>query len=136
VSNDERDSAAVTYVTETKYDPVTKHPLVSFTYLNGLLQATPDDEPSYVLYDEQGRPKLMEWHDQGEVHREGVGAVIEIDPDTNVHTFEDFYANGRPRERALGPCRIVRDRITGEITRELFEGDSLFPPEPGPPEFR
>ena len=134
MSDDEPSSAETTYVTETKYNPVTKLPLVSFTRFNGLLQATPDDKPSYVLFDEEGRPKLMEWHDRDELHREGAGAAIEVDPETGVHTCESFYLDGQPRAPSLGPLHILRDRSTGEVIRELMLGDTHFPPGPDLPE--
>lgn len=135
MSKKEDELELLEFETRTKYNPVTKLPVAKFRYLNGLLQATPDDKPSYILYDEKGRPKLMEWHDKDELHREDAAAAIDIDPDTGVHTCESFYWQGRPREKHLGPFHIVRDRLTGEVRQTLFPDDNELPydfdrPEP------
>lgn len=112
------------FATETQYNMDTGLPVVSFTKLNGILQATPDGKPSYVLFDEYGRPEMMQWHDLGEVHREEAPATIYIDPETEVHTLEAFYIRGNERPKDQGPCRIWRDADTGKVTREEFLGSS------------
>lgn len=133
MNDDEQDLATQTFNTETKYNMETGLPLVKFVRLGGLLQSPPDGSPSYTLYDEQGRIKLMKWHDQDQLHREGAGATIHVDPETKVHTFEVFYTDGHPRKRDIGPFRILRDRASGEITREQFLGDPDFPNKAKPP---
>ncbi|MDA5556048.1 hypothetical protein [Shimia sp. MMG029] len=123
VSRERDEYETETFTTETRYSKSTGLPLVSFTRLNGLLHATPDDQPSYVLYDELGRPKLMQWHHEDELHRDGAGAMIYIDPETQVHTNEGFYTMGQPRDRSFGPHIVSRDHITGVITELRYAGD-------------
>ena len=133
MDDEEKALATETYTTETKYSVETGLPLVKFVRLNNVLQSPPDDTPSYTLYDEQGRVTLMKWHHQGQVHRNGAGAVIYVDPETKIHTSEGFYIEGQPRRRSLGPYIISRDRMTGEVTREQFDGDPYFPATTKPP---
>ena len=127
MNDDEPDLATDTYTTETKYNRETGLPLVKFVRLAGVLHAPPDGSPSYTLYDDHGRIKLMKWHNHDQLHRDGAGARINVDPETKVHTSESFFINGEPRERSQGPYRITRDRLSGEVTREQFDGDSYFP---------
>jgi hypothetical protein len=115
-----------TYVTETKYSKETKLPVVQRTRLNDLLEAPPNGEPSEIIFDDLGRPLRLMWHQQNYPHRENAPAWIELNPENGVHVFEYFYTMGRHRERAAGPYRIVRDNETGEVVREVFEGDPDF----------
>ncbi|MGH1464127.1 MAG: hypothetical protein ACRBBQ_02085 [Cognatishimia sp.] len=122
-------------MTETKYNMETGLPLASFTRLNGLLQTTPDGKPSYVLFDELGRPELMEWHDQGELHRDGAAAIVHFNPENNIHTLEVYYTHGVERDAHDGPFRVWRDGTTGKITKKEFSVEigsrkSVNPPSP------
>lgn len=125
--NREPDTGEEAYFTETRYSKETGQPCVSFTRLNGLLHSPPDGTPSYVLFDAQGRATLLKWHHQDQLHREGAAATIYVEPTTGVHTFEVFYSHGQPRARHLGPYRVYRDRLTGEVTKQQFSGDPDFP---------
>ncbi|GAA6207883.1 hypothetical protein NBRC116601_11760 [Cognatishimia sp. WU-CL00825] len=125
VSNERTNASTETFVTETKYNMDTGMPLASFTRLNGLLHAPPNGKPSYTLFDEYGRPEMMQWHVYDELHRENGGATVYIDPETGVHTSEAFYFRGRIRPRNLGPCQIIRDKFTGEVTDKRFAGDPV-----------
>lgn len=132
--SDERSKVSTeTFTTETKYNMETGLPLASFTRLNGLKQAPPDGSPSYTLYDELGRPKMMQWHDQGELHREDAGASIYIDPETSVHVGEHFFLHGRERPAHLGPFWICRDSTTGKVTETEYKGGSARPRKAKPP---
>ena len=115
VSDDKRNAKTETYITETKWNKETGLPLVQFVKLNGLKHSPPDGSPSYILFDDLGRPKIMKWHNHDKLHRDKAGAWISIDPETKVHTTEAFFHHGRQREQHLGPSCIYRDPSTGDV---------------------
>lgn len=111
------------YVTETIYNRETGLPVFRRITLNGLRESPPDGSPSEISYDDQGRPDRMEWHHVDEWHREDGPSVIHLNPENGVHIIERFHHHGEPRNRALGPSRISRDRDSGEIVSTLDESD-------------
>lgn len=115
-----------TYVTETKYSKETKLPVVQRTRLNGLLEAPPDGSPSEIAFGELGQPVKLVWHHQNYPHRDDEPALIFLNPENGVHVSEYFFTMGSHREKAAGPFRIVRNHETGEVVREIFEGDPDF----------
>jgi len=121
------------YITEIVYDRETGLRRRQSTMLDGVRQSPPDDTPSHIVYDKQGRIKRMNWHRDGQKHRETGPASITINPENGIQTCEVFYLNGKLRNPSLGPCYVRRDEITGEITwqgAEPYEGYSNDYPEP------
>ena len=110
------------YVTETVYDRETGIPRRQWTILNGKRESPPDDSPSHISYDKQGRIRQLHWHKQDKGHRENGPSSIVINPESGVHTCETFELHGVPRAPDIGPYRVYRDKKSGEIWRqESFE---------------
>ena len=111
------------YLTETAYDQETGVPIWQTTTFNGKRHAPPDGTPSYVVFDEQGRPKQLTWHAFDIEHRTNGPSTILLDPETNVHRVESYYVQGQPRDPTVGPYRVCRYE-DGEIWKEEFNTPS------------
>ncbi len=112
------------YVTETVYNRETKLPVFMRVSLNGKSQTPPDGSPAEIQYDELGRPEIMRWLEQGVPHRLDGPSRLSINPENGIHIVETYSINGVPRDRHIGPSMIVRDRESGEITKQEFEKPS------------
>lgn len=109
------------------YDDETGVLRVRQTRLEGKLHSSPDGGPSHATFDEQGRPLLFEWHEANLRHKEDGPAALYFDPESGGVCREVFELHSRPRPAVLGPHRISRDGITGEVTNLRFAEEDLPP---------
>ena len=109
------------YVTNTIYDRETKLPVFQCTQLSGLLESPPDGSPSEIQFDENGKPQHIKWHSQGSLYRRGAPASIFRDNNTGFHLIERFVGHGEIPDHT----KILRDKLTGEITGQYLKGDKL-----------
>lgn len=125
------------YVLEIGYDRETDLPRVMTIKSNGMLQSPPDGRPSFVRFNEQGRPSMMEWHEADDLHNERGPSRVWINPENGVEYEQEFHLFGeapidqkKPRKN---PALIRRDKETGEVVETLyFTGKSMLK-GPNPP---
>lgn len=88
--------------------------------LGGKGQSPPNDRPSTVLFDDEGRKKTLLWKASGELHRENGPAWIEFDPATGVRVQEQYFEHGQCHRPGRQPAHIQRDPHSGEITKVRY----------------
>tara|TARA_R110002072_G_scaffold266193_2_gene425038 strand:- start:5275 stop:5688 length:414 start_codon:yes stop_codon:yes gene_type:complete len=88
--------------------------------IGGKGESPPGDRPSTILYDEEGRVDALLWKKDGKLHRENGPAWISVNPETGVHTHEDYYENGLCHRGGRLPAQIRRDGGTGEVTQVMY----------------
>ncbi|MEL7444338.1 MAG: hypothetical protein AAGK02_00820 [Pseudomonadota bacterium] len=98
------------------YDNETGVLRIKQVLFDGKLHAPPNGDPSHAAYDEQGRPIVFIWHDQGRTHRESETEPSHISfyPNERIQR-ESFDVLGRPRDPRLGPYIQNRHMDTGEV---------------------
>lgn len=79
--------------------------------------ARPDDLPTRVTYDQNGRPREMAW---GQAHRENGPSEVHFNPDNAVVTYEVWCYQGHIHRADGEPAVIYRDKDTGAITSVEF----------------
>jgi hypothetical protein len=96
-----------------------------------------EDAPQIPEDCEIGRHVVFYWKKGGKYHREGGPAIMEIDPQTGVVTWEAWNKDGK-RHREDGPAAIWRDSNTGEITRRTWylNGKLVTPEQTGDYSYR
>jgi len=109
----------IVYSTDKVYDIETGMLRRHETKLNGLKHSPPDDTPSRVVYDRQGRLIEQQWHAYGENHRLTGPSVVLLYPETGIHMTEAYEIRGKPRPANEGPYR-VRRREDGSIWQQEF----------------
>lgn len=117
---------------ETKLDPATGK-VLSEEYLFEGKRRRPGGLPAVVKYDPKtGNVIEQSYYEDGNLHRIGAPAHLEIDPVTSVVTFEKYAIHGVVHRDGDYPAKTIRDANTGDTLVETYFNNGMIHRTKGP----